>query len=128
MNRFKSGSAVKVCFRSKVDPKNLIEYKKRHAAVWPEMLRELKAAGWNDYTLHLGEDGLLIGFVDCDDLDAARARMALAEVNARWQGEMASLFPASDTNPDEGFIVLEEVFNLEHQLATAGNDVEGINK
>ncbi len=110
---------MRVCFRSAVDPRHLSAYREAHARVWPEMLRELKAAGWNDYTLHLGDDGLLIGIVECDDLDAARARMALTEVNDRWQAEMASLFPPSDGNPDEGFIVLDEVFNLEEQLAAA---------
>lgn len=114
---------MKICFRSKIDPQHLVEYKKRHAAVWPEMLAELKKAGWNDYTLHLGEDGLLIGFVDCEDFDAIRARMALTEVNARWQHEMAALFPASATNPDDGFTVMTEVFNLDEQLAaTAGHN------
>ncbi|WP_449374764.1 L-rhamnose mutarotase [Arthrobacter psychrolactophilus] len=111
---------MRVCFRSAVDVQHLIAYRKAHAAVWPEMLLALKEAGWNDYTLHLGDDGLLIGFVECDDLDAARARMALTEVNARWQKEMARLFPAAEGNPDEGFIVMEEVFSLEDQLAAAG--------
>lgn len=114
---------MKICFRSKIDPQHLVEYKERHAAVWPEMLAELKKAGWNDYTLHLGEDGLLIGFVDCEDFDAIRARMALTEVNARWQQEMSALFPASATNPDDGFTVMTEVFNLDEQLAaTAGHN------
>lgn len=119
---------MRVCFRSAVDPTKLPAYKQAHAKVWPEMLRELKKAGWNDYTLHLGADGLLIGFVDCDDLDAARARMALTEVNARWQAEMAKLFPASEGKPDEGFIVLEEVFNLEDQLTAVSDHNEGTAK
>jgi len=103
----------------------LDEYRRKHAQVWPEMLRELKKAGWNNYTLHLGDDGLLIGIVECDSLDAARARMALTEVNGRWQAEMATLFPPSDTKPDDGFMVMDEVFNLENQLAAAGNYSEG---
>ncbi|WP_125612351.1 L-rhamnose mutarotase [Specibacter cremeus] len=116
---------MRVCFRSVVAPKYLPEYRKAHAQVWPEMLRALKDAGWNDYTLHLGTDGLLIGFLECDDFNAALARMALTDVNARWQAEMAKLFPASAQRPDEGFIVMEEVFNLEDQLAAAGTDNEG---
>lgn len=119
---------MRVCFRSTVDPAHLSEYRRRHTEVWPEMLRELKKAGWNDYTLHLGDDGLLIGIVECDDLDAARARMALTEVNTRWQAEMATLFPASENAPDEGFIVMDEVFNLENQLAASGHDNEGTTK
>jgi L-rhamnose mutarotase len=46
--------------------------------------------------------------------------MALTEVNARWQAEMATLFEDSGQAPDEGFQVLEEAFNLDDQLAAAG--------
>jgi L-rhamnose mutarotase len=92
------------------------------------MLQALKDAGWNNYSLFLGADGLLIGYLECDDLDAARARMALTDVNARWQAEMASLFDTPDNPgqpPDEGFRVLEEVFNLDDQLAGAAADTGG---
>ncbi|CAN7508570.1 L-rhamnose mutarotase [Arthrobacter sp. LjRoot14] len=113
---------MRVCFRSSVQPGLIDEYRRRHAAVWPEMLRALKDAGWHNYSLFLGADGLLVGYVECDDFDAVRARMALTEVNARWQAEMAALFdnPENpDRAPDEGFQVLEEVFNLDDQLAAA---------
>ena len=40
--------------------------------------------------------------------------MARTEVNARWQAEMAEFFEELDgPAPDEGFLVLEEVFHLE---------------
>ncbi len=110
---------MRVCFRSSVQPRLINEYRLRHAAVWPDMLLALKAAGWHNYSLFLGEDGLLIGYLECDDFDAVRARMALTEVNARWQAEMAALFDNPDQAPDEGFQVLEEVFNLDDQLAAA---------
>jgi L-rhamnose mutarotase len=110
---------MRVCFRSSVQPALMDEYRRRHAAVWPEMLRALKDAGWNNYSLFLDRDGLLIGYLECDDFDAARARMALVDVNARWQAEMATLFQNTDQAPDEGFQVLEEVFNLDSQLTAA---------
>jgi L-rhamnose mutarotase len=113
---------MRVCFRSSVRPELIDEYRRRHAAVWPEMLAELKQAGWNNYSLFLDADGLLVGYVECDDFDAVRARMALTQVNARWQAEMAALFNNPDNPdqaPDEGFQVLEEVFNLDDQLAAA---------
>ncbi|MCA4135102.1 L-rhamnose mutarotase [Arthrobacter sp. M4] len=108
---------MRVCFRSSVQPSLLDEYKRRHAAVWPEMLSALKEAGWNNYSLFLDHDGTLIGYLECDDFQAAKARMALSEVNARWQAEMALLFKDADVPPDEGFRVLDEVFNLEDQFA-----------
>ena len=89
------------------------------------MLRELRAAGWNAYTLHLGDDGLLIGIVECDGFDAIRARMAGSDVNARWQAAMAGLFRESATAPDAAFTVMDEVFNLDQQLAAAGDTTEG---
>jgi L-rhamnose mutarotase len=110
---------MRVCFRSSVQPQLIDEYRLRHAAVWPDMLKALKAAGWHNYSLFLGEEGLLIGYLECDDFDAVRARMALTEVNARWQAEMAALFDNPDQAPDAGFQVLEEVFNLDDQLAAA---------
>jgi L-rhamnose mutarotase len=110
---------MRVCFRSSVQPALMDEYRRRHAAVWPEMLQALKEAGWNNYSLFLAGDGLLIGYLECDDFDEARARMALADVNARWQADMAKLFENTDQAPDEGFQVLEEVFNLDNQLEAA---------
>lgn len=110
---------MRVCFRSSVRPSQISEYRRRHAAVWPDMLRALRDAGWNNYSLFLADDGLLVGYVECDDFDAVRARMALTDVNARWQAEMAALFEDNEQAPDQGFIQLEEIFNLEDQLAAA---------
>jgi L-rhamnose mutarotase len=119
---------MRICFRSSVQPELLAEYRRRHAAVWPEMLAALKDAGWNNYSLFLDDDGLLIGYLECDDFDAVRARMALRDVNARWQAEMATLFRDSDVPPDKGFRVLDEVFNLDGQLAAAaGGNADAAN-
>ena len=116
---------MRVCFRSSVQADLMDEYKRRHAAVWPEMLTALKDAGWNNYSLFLAPDGQLIGYLECEDYAAAQARMALTDVNNRWQAEMAALFANSNLPPDQGFEVIEEVFNLEDQLADAGNVTNG---
>jgi L-rhamnose mutarotase len=110
----------RVCFTLQVDPARLDEYRQRHAAVWPEMLRALRDAGWHDYTLHLRTDGLLVGFVHTDDLAAAQAAMAATDVNRRWQAEMAPFFvDLAGGRPDLGLTVLDEVFNLDAQLERA---------
>ena len=107
----------RVCFQLQVRPDRIEEYKRRHAAVWPDMLRALHDTGWHNYSLFLRADGLLIGYVETPDLAAARAGMAATEVNARWQAEMAEFFvDLGDAAPDEGFLVLDEVFHLEDQL------------
>ena len=105
-----------VCFQLQVKPDRIEEYRQRHAAVWPEMLRALKAADWNNYSLFLREDGLLIGYFETADLASAQAGMAATAVNARWQAEMGEFFVALDGAPDTGFLQLTEVFHLEDQL------------
>ena len=107
----------RVCFQLQVRPERIAEYRERHAAVWPEMLRALKDAGWNNYSLFLREDGLLIGYLETPDLAAAQAGMAATEVNARWQAQMGDFFVDLDGTPDAGFLQLTEMFNLEDQLA-----------
>lgn len=110
----------RVCFTLQVRRDRLDEYRRRHAAVWPEMLRALSETGWENYSLFLSEDGLLIGYLETDDFDAARAAMAEREVNARWQAEMAPFFEdLGNSAADESFNLIPEVFHLEDQLAAA---------
>jgi L-rhamnose mutarotase len=108
---------ARYCFQLQVRPERLAEYRDRHRAVWPEMLAALRDTGWRNYSLFLHPDGLLIGYVEADDLGAAQAAMAATTVNARWQSAMAPFFADLQGRPDEGFALLEEVFHLEDQLA-----------
>jgi L-rhamnose mutarotase len=105
---------MRYCFQLQVRPERMAEYVERHQAVWPEMQDALRATGWRNYSLFLRPDGLLIGYVEADDLEAAQAAMAATEVNARWQSEMAPFF--AGTTPDEGFPLLTEVFHLSEPL------------
>jgi L-rhamnose mutarotase len=104
----------RVGFLLKVKPDMLEEYKRRHRQVWQDMLAALRETGWHNYSLFLREDGLLFGYLETPDFEAARAGMATKEVNARWQTEMAPFFEQLDgLRPDEGMLVLEEVFHLD---------------
>ncbi len=108
----------RVCFQLQVRPDRIDEYKRRHRAVWPDMLRALRDTGWHNYSLFLRPDGLLIGYLETPSLEAAQRGMAATEINARWQAEMAEFFvDLADAQPDTGFLQLEEVFHLEDQLA-----------
>jgi L-rhamnose mutarotase len=107
----------RVCFTLHVDPARIDEYRRRHAAVWPEMLTALHDAGWHDYSLFLRDDGLLVGYFRTENLAAAQAAMETTDVNRRWQAEMAPCFvDLRGGRPDRGMHVLNEVFNLEDQL------------
>jgi L-rhamnose mutarotase len=103
----------RACFLLRVRPDRLDEYRERHAAVWPEMRAALQNAGWHNYSLFLRDDGLLVGYVEVEDLAAAQAAMAATEVNAQWQEQMAPFFTALEGRPDEGIVPLAEVFHLD---------------
>ena len=107
-----------MCFTLQVTPGLEEEYAERHGAVWPDMLEALEASGWHNYSLFLREDGLLVGYFETPDLQAALAGMDATEVNSRWQADMARYFTGLDgARPDTGFVPLAEVFHLEDQLA-----------
>jgi L-rhamnose mutarotase len=103
----------RVCFLLQVRPDRVDEYRERHRAVWPEMRHALHDAGWRNYSLFLRGDGLLVGYLECEDFAAARVAMDATEVNARWQAEMGDLFEELGCQrPDERMQPLEEVFHL----------------
>ena len=66
----------RICFVLQVRPERLDEYKARHRRVWPEMLAALRETGWNNYSLFLRPDGLLVGYLETEDFERARAGMA----------------------------------------------------
>ena len=98
----------RVCFQVRVRAEKIDEYRERHKAVWPEMLAALSRADWRNYSLFLRPDGLLIGYLETEDFEAAEKAMAETEVNARWQAEMAPFFEDA-----LAFDRLEEVFHLD---------------
>ena len=107
----------RACFTLQVRPDRLAEYRERHAAVWPDMLRALRDAGWRDYQLYLRDDGLLVGIVETDDLSAAQAAVDATDVSARWEASMAPFF---ETGDGRGKAELDLVFDLSAQLRAAG--------
>lgn len=102
---------ARYCFLLQVRPDLLDEYRERHRAVWPDMLAALRDSGWHNYSIFARPDGLLVGYVEASDFDAAQAAMARTEVNARWQAEMSRYFDGQ--RADETFELLDEIFHLE---------------
>jgi L-rhamnose mutarotase len=103
----------RICFALQVKPERIQDYRDRHRSVWPEMREALQASGWNNYSLFLRPDGLLVGYLETEDFERARAGMATREVNQRWQREMAGVFVQPDgLLPDQAILPLEEVFHV----------------
>jgi L-rhamnose mutarotase len=103
----------RICFVLQVKPERLAEYKERHHTVWPEMQAALRETGWGNYSLFLRDDGLLVGYLETENFERARAGMSKLEVNDRWQREMSGFFiQPDDVLPDRAMQPLEEVFHL----------------
>jgi L-rhamnose mutarotase len=114
---------ARYCFQLHVRPELLDEYRERHRAVWPDMLRALRDTGWRNYSIFARPDGLLVGYVEADDLVAAQLAMADTEVNARWQADMSRFFIGLEgRGPDESFLLLDEIFNIDDQLDQLGEE------
>jgi L-rhamnose mutarotase len=104
----------RICFTLQVRPDRLEEYRDRHRHVWPEMQDALRRTGWGNYSLFLRDDGLLIGYLETEDFEAAQRAMDATEVNARWQAEMGGFFELPDGGrPDTSMQPLPEVFHLD---------------
>ena len=104
----------RVCFILRVKPDRLDEYRRAHQTVWPEMREALARQGWHNYSLFLGNDGLLVGYVETPDFARAVAGMQTEDVNARWQAAMQDFFVALHPGAaaDTSLVTLEEVFHL----------------
>jgi L-rhamnose mutarotase len=102
----------RIAFTMKLLPGAEAEYRRRHAAVWPEMLEALRAAGARNYSIYLHNDDLL-GVLEVEDFDRFRKLMDEAPINAPWQADMAGLIDPC-TDPATGFHRrLEEIFRLD---------------
>jgi L-rhamnose mutarotase len=110
---------ARVAFQLRVAPGKLAEYRRRHAAVWPEMLREIEASGRRNYSIFMREDGLLFGYYECDDPEASNRYLAASPVAARWEAEMSEFFDGLDGRADQDATALTEIFNLDQQLQAA---------
>ena len=100
----------RVCFLLHLKPDRVEDYLAAHESVWPEMLAALTEAGWRNYSLFVQPaDGLVVGYFETDDYDAAVAAMSGSDVNDRWQTTMSGYF---DDRPDRATDRLTHYFHL----------------
>lgn len=88
------------------------EYERRHDEIWPELSRELEAAGVRDYSIFLdAETGTLFAVQKLTDQNTADA-LASTEIVRKWWDYMADLM---DVHPDNSpvQVPLREVFHMD---------------
>jgi L-rhamnose mutarotase len=102
----------RVCFLLQLKPDRVQDYLHAHEEVWPEMLDALRAAGWRNYSLFVRpDDGLVVGYLETPDFEAAQRAMAATDVNSKWQAGMSQYFQDS-AHPDEAMRPLQHYFHL----------------
>jgi len=87
----------KYAFKMQLNPGMEDEYRRRHDAIWPELVELLKEAGVEDYSIHLDrETGTLFGVL-WRRADHRMADLPNHPVMKRWWAHMADIMA---TNPD----------------------------
>ena len=102
----------RIAFLMKVKPGHEEEYRRRHQAVYPELLAALKDAGVSNYSIYL-QGRQLFAYMEVEDFAAMARKMGDDQANRRWQEFMAPIMeieldPATNHPP-----ALEEVFHLD---------------
>ena len=101
----------KIAFKMKLKPGKKEEYKKRHAAIWPELASLLKENGISDYTIFLDEETDILFAVQ--RLSGSSSQDLGSEEHVqRWWKYMADIM---ETNKDYSpvSIPLTKMFHLE---------------
>ncbi|MBM3745808.1 MAG: L-rhamnose mutarotase [Acidobacteria bacterium] len=96
-------------------PERLEEYKRCHAAVWPEVLATIRVCNIRNYSIFL-KDGLLFACFEYvgDDFAADMARMAADPKTQEWWSIMKPMQDPLETRaPGEWWAEMEEVFHTE---------------
>jgi L-rhamnose mutarotase len=99
-------------FVMKLKPGFEAEYKKRHDQIWPELAKELKAAGISDYSIFLDRrTGYLFAVQKLAEHHTADKLPHKAIVKKWW----AYMMDIMDSHPDNSPVAvpLEEVFHLD---------------
>jgi L-rhamnose mutarotase len=98
----------------------LEEYKRLHAAVWPDVLRRIKQSHIQNYSIYMRQldDGqhYLFSYFEYtgSDFAADTAAMAADETTQRWWAVcMPCQKPLASRAPDEWWAAMEEVFHYD---------------
>lgn len=101
-----------IAFRMQLNPGQAAEYKRRHDAIWPELVSLLKGAGISDYSIFLDPETHAL-FAVLRRSEAHRMDALPAEaVMQRWWAYMGDIMA---TNADSSPVVvpLAAVFHLD---------------
>ncbi|MXN51514.1 L-rhamnose mutarotase [Shinella sp. AETb1-6] len=88
------------------------EYKRRHDAIWPELVGLLHAAGVSDYSIFLDEETNVLFGVLWRRKDHTMAALPQTALMQKWWAHMADIMATNDRNEPIA-IDLVPVFHME---------------
>ena len=101
-----------LAFKMQLDAGQAEEYRRRHDAIWPELVRALHDAGVRDYSIFLDPETHVLFAVLRRTPDHALDDLPRQEVMQRWWRHMADLMETNaDGSPRQE--PLEPMFHLD---------------
>ena len=96
-----------------VKPKKIEEYKKLHAAVWPDILKKITECNIRNYSIYL-KDNTLFSYFEYvgTDFNADMAKMAADPITQKWWDVCKPCQNPLETREEgEWWANMEEVFH-----------------
>ena len=101
-----------IAFKMKLRPGCKEEYRRRHAALWPEMRELLHRSGIRNYTIYFDEATDSLFAVQDQDGESSSQELGSLPIVQKWWAYMADVM---ETNPDHSPVStpLEPLFHLD---------------
>ncbi|MFN8239558.1 MAG: L-rhamnose mutarotase [Bacteroidales bacterium] len=98
-------------FKMKLMPGMKEEYRKRHALIWPELVKLLNDNGVRNYSIFLDEETNTLFAYQEQEGESSSQDLGSTEIVQKWWKYMADIM---ETNPDNSpvSIPLEQVFYM----------------
>ena len=98
-----------------VKPEHFEEYKKYHAAVWPDVLKMITACNIRNYSIYYKDNQLFAYFEYVgDDFAADMEKMAADPTTQKWWSVMEPMQqPVETRKPGEWWANMDEVFHFD---------------
>jgi len=107
----------------KLKPEHVDEYKKVHAAVWPEVLKQIKDCKMEDYSIYLDDDTHIlfayfkyVGYDFDGDMERMRENPRVREwwrMTDSWQESLVPGAESSEASSPAWWKPIEEVFHVD---------------
>ena len=89
-----------MAWKGRIKPGCKAEYQRRHAEIWPEMVKVLKDAGICNYSIFYCNDEVF-GYYECDSIAEAARVQAESPVVDRWNEYMKDVM-LMEMDPETG--------------------------